>query len=464
MRALLGLAVLAALLVAAGARAAPARRTEPFIVGGAPVAAEDGVPWAAKLFVFSGGALRGQCTGSLIGDRWVLTAAHCVTDVDGPDPTAFLPGMVVRAVLGRADLAAPGADVVDSVNAFVFSTWDPGRARDDVALVELSRPVPERAIPLMRPDQARLAAPGTLGSSAGWGLVGDGAVQAPLALQAVTLPLLSDAACAAAYPPGAPDVPAYDPSAHLCAGPPGGGAGVCNGDSGGPLSVPDGLGGAVLAGVTSWSRGCAAPGSPSVFARVTTYVGDLVRAMSGSDAPVGPPGAVTGPPAPSAGAAALTGTVDPAGLATTYRVDFGPTAGYGTVAAAGYAGDGHAPVGVSLTVGGLAPGSTWHYRVVAESAAGEAVGADVAVTVPGGGAAAAAQARPTVKREPAAARKAKPKAKPKPKPRTAPCRRLRGGARTRCLRAHRRTARRAVHRHRAPAHPRAPARKAQPSR
>lgn len=61
-------------------------------------------------------------------------------------------------------------------------------------------------------------------------------------------------------------------SGHLCAGPliPGG-AGTCVGDSGGPLqcNLKDGLW--YLAGITSFGSGCAKPGFPDVFVRISEY-------------------------------------------------------------------------------------------------------------------------------------------------------------------------------------------------
>jgi hypothetical protein len=77
------------------------------------------------------------------------------------------------------------------------------------------------------------------------------------------------------------------------------------------------------------------------------------------------PGAVTGA-ASAVGqtSATLHGVVDPAGIATLYRFDYGETLGYGAGTFAFSAGAG-GPLAVAQGIAGLRPGTTYHYRVVA---------------------------------------------------------------------------------------------------
>jgi Fibronectin type III domain len=82
----------------------------------------------------------------------------------------------------------------------------------------------------------------------------------------------------------------------------------------------------------------------------------------------------------SSTSAVLTGSIEPNGLPTTYRFEFGPDTNYGTVIAAPESTT--EPGAVVTTLEGLAPGTVYHFRVVARNAAGEAAGADGSFTTP----------------------------------------------------------------------------------
>ncbi len=79
----------------------------------------------------------------------------------------------------------------------------------------------------------------------------------------------------------------------------------------------------------------------------------------------------------------LTGSVLPAGVETTYQFQYGPTAAYGQQTALAVAGSGTSKVSVGATIGGLAAGTPYHYRLVAISADGTTAGADAAFTTTG---------------------------------------------------------------------------------
>jgi hypothetical protein len=85
-------------------------------------------------------------------------------------------------------------------------------------------------------------------------------------------------------------------------------------------------------------------------------------------------------------AATLEAQVDPDGIATTYRFEYGPTEAYGaSTPTSALTGADNVDQGASARINGLQPGSTYHYRVVAsnpESPAGGTVGPDRTLRTP----------------------------------------------------------------------------------
>ncbi len=78
--------------------------------------------------------------------------------------------------------------------------------------------------------------------------------------------------------------------------------------------------------------------------------------------------------------AVVAGTLDPRGAGTSWHFEYGTTTAYGQSSAAQSlpAGEGAQPISTTLT--GLAPGTTYHYRLVASNSSGAAVGADATLT------------------------------------------------------------------------------------
>lgn len=74
--------------------------------------------------------------------------------------------------------------------------------------------------------------------------------------------------------------------------------------------------------------------------------------------------------------ARLNGTVNPQGGATTYRFEYGLDTSYGSQTDETAAGSGKAAVTVLADISGLDPGTTYHFRAVAENAKGTVFGGD----------------------------------------------------------------------------------------
>lgn len=81
-------------------------------------------------------------------------------------------------------------------------------------------------------------------------------------------------------------------------------------------------------------------------------------------------------------AATITAAVNPEGLPTTYELQYGTSTSYGTQLFTS-AGSGHALVRIALTLTGLAPDSTYHYRITATNREGAAETGDETFTTTG---------------------------------------------------------------------------------
>lgn len=111
--------------------------------------------------------------------------------------------------------------------------------------------------------------------------------------------------------------------------------------------------------------------------RAVDSIGGAQGASRSFTTPARAPVPVTGPATgASADGGRLTGSVDPGGAATDWWFEYGPTEAYGSSTAPQPAGSGAAPVPVGSALAGLEPNGTYHFRVVAENAAGTSAGAD----------------------------------------------------------------------------------------
>jgi hypothetical protein len=99
--------------------------------------------------------------------------------------------------------------------------------------------------------------------------------------------------------------------------------------------------------------------------------------------PAALPAVTTGPAIEvSQNSARITGSVNPEGVSTSYEFDLGTDTTYGS-SIFGEAGSGTQPRALSLRLQGLAPGTVYHYRLLAANTYGTVYGADQTFTTPG---------------------------------------------------------------------------------
>ncbi|KAF0882070.1 TMPS9 protease, partial [Crocuta crocuta] len=275
-----------------GARPAMEKPTR--IVGGLGAASGE-VPWQVSLKEGS----RHFCGATVVGDRWLLSAAHCFnhTKVE-----------LVRAHLGTTSLTGVGGNPVKMglKRAVLHPQYNPSILDFDVAVLELAGPLDFNKYiqPVCLPLAIQKFPVGRKCMISGWGNTQEGNATKPDILQRASVGIIDQKACSALYNFSLTD-------RMLCAGFLEGKVDSCQGDSGGPLACEEAPGVFYLAGIVSWGVGCAQARRPGVYTRITRLKGWILDTMSSGPLPT------TRTPATRQSSGTAAGFTVPGALATS---------------------------------------------------------------------------------------------------------------------------------------------------
>ncbi|XP_035890646.1 trypsin-1-like [Anopheles stephensi] len=201
------------------------------------------------------------CGGSLIADRFVLTAGHCV-------PSAISPDGFPEAVAGEHDFSQFDASVQRRriVEMYVHEDYSGGVGPNDIAVFRVDQPFRlNRKVQLVRLPEPN-AMPEGVCTISGWGSTSFTAFPSyPDTLMKTTLPIMDLDVCRDIYQTDLIE------DSNICAGTIEGSSSVCSGDSGGPLVQTDDE--IVQVGIVSWGGiPCGGYRNPGVFVRVSYFI------------------------------------------------------------------------------------------------------------------------------------------------------------------------------------------------
>ncbi|XP_009282561.1 PREDICTED: transmembrane protease serine 9 [Aptenodytes forsteri] len=222
------------------------------IVGGTDASRAE-IPWQVSLKEDS----RHFCGATIIGDRWLLSAAHCFNETNPEEIEAYMGTTSLNGTDGNAVK-------VNVTRVIQHPLFNPIILDFDVAVLELARPLVFNKYiqPICLPLAVQKFPVGKKCIISGWGNLQEGNVTNPEILQKASVGIIDQKTCNFLYNFSLTD-------RMICAGFLEGKIDSCQGDSGGPLACEVTPGVFYLAGIVSWGIGCAQPTKPGVYSRIT---------------------------------------------------------------------------------------------------------------------------------------------------------------------------------------------------
>lgn len=250
-----------------------ATQVTPYIINGTNANQSDW-PYITALVKKNQNAYDGQfCGGSFIGQRYILTAAHCVEDF-APDDFDVIVG-----INNLNSESSQGARI--SVNkVYVHPQFNASTLSNDIAVLELSRAVTSNEatpVTLATSTTRNNTSDGSILTVAGWGSTTPeyGNHTTPAQLQQVDVPLVNQTTCSNTFA----SVSSNPDSANFCAGTVDEGYDSCRGDSGGPIIVKSS--GTQLGLVSFGKQRCGQQSTYGVYTNLSEYTGFISQHTAG---------------------------------------------------------------------------------------------------------------------------------------------------------------------------------------
>jgi len=243
---------------------------------GRVVGGEDAVPgeWCWQVALINS-LNQYLCGGALIGTQWVLTAAHCVTNI-------VRAGDAIYVRVGDHDLTqkfgSPGAQTISVATSYIHHNHNSQTLDNDIALLKLDgeAELKDGVCLVCLPARGTSQQAGKRCTVTGYGYMGEtGPI--PLRIRAAPVPVVKDNECVRKINAVTEKVFIL-PASSFCAG---GEEGhdACQGDGGGPLVCED-QGYYELTGLVSWGFGCGRQDVPGVYVKISSFIGWINQIIS----------------------------------------------------------------------------------------------------------------------------------------------------------------------------------------
>lgn len=236
------------------------------IVGGGPTGVGE-FPWVVAILYRNKKLISQQCGGTLVGDKYVLTAAHCIWGHSHSRIFVRVGDTSLDTEFEAFEWIMAYSRTIEVKRIINHPLYSIGSDANDIAVIELAETVSLTDYPNIKP--ACLPAIGATfqgeATIAGWGTEQSGGY-AHSWLQKVQVTVFRDQDCG--Y------LKSYMTRDMICAGVMFGGKDSCQGDSGGPLIISDPTNGngTILIGVVSWGHGCAQALTPGIYSEVAHFI------------------------------------------------------------------------------------------------------------------------------------------------------------------------------------------------